>query len=400
MGRVRHVALAGIGLWVTLLPVTAFAQPSVVQCSAAFHQALEPIRTGRGVTLGNLHRALRTADSELPGRWQFAHQLFIKGKAPPPPKPERVCVDQRDVNGKARCFRFEMKPPPPSPVEVAVKLQNTPEELRLLRLTHDFVEAKGALPDVGNNGKYNFLVQRVAQDIRLYASQPPHPALCSGASELLEFYGSQLAPVKRRKDEVAMAAKQLKDLASARVRAVAVAEMSVHNRAVAEASKAAVDAARVLAEMAGKAAAAALLPKVDGAAVVALAPIVMPVPRVVPAKPADAAELADFAVVSVPALIGEALRPVLPATIVAEIVAQPTPLASLIKARAALVDPANNANAVPLDVREASFMALRLIEGRIYAERYVSRYMELEASLFGSLADVQAAQTKACVCQE
>jgi hypothetical protein len=410
--RLTKRSIVGLVIGCSAASQSAHAQPAGPtgpQCSAAYYQALEPVRTGRGVALSGLHRALRSPDAELPGRWQFAHQLFSKAKSPPP-KLERVCVDQRDINGKARCFKFETKPATPPPTEITFKLPHTPEELRLLRTIHDVVEAKGALPDVGNNGKFNFLVQRVAQDLRLYALQAEHPAMCAGSAEVLEFYGAQLAPLKRRIDEVALISKQLKELASNRVRQVALAEMKVYDKTIAEASKVAFDAARVMAEAAAKSAATVLPPKLDPngttappSTAPAAAAITLPnlaAPKPLPAKPDTAAKLEDFAVVSITALISEALRPVLPAAVVTEIGLQTTPLATLQKARLALIDPATTIDQVPLDVREAAFMALRLIEARVYAERYVTRYADLDAAMFGALADVRAAQAKACICRE
>lgn len=391
----RCLGMIAIGTATLLVSGTAGEAQTPAQCAAAYHAALEPTRAGRGVALGGVHRAMRTPDQELSGKWLFAAQVFAKGRPAPPPKAERVCVEQKEVRGKQICARFELKQPPPPPREIALKLPQTPDELRILRVLNDFVEAKGAVPDVGANGRYSGLIQRVAQDLRLYVNQPAHPALCAGSKEITEFYTGQLATLKKRIDEVTIAAKQATELAAVRVRNIAVAELKVYDKVVADAAASAIAAEKAAAELAAKSstdAATTLQP----AAASSNPTISQPLPL----KPVGPAQLGDYAVVSFAALVAESLRPLLPQPLVVEITGSATPLAILFKARAAVLDPDNPVDKVPAETREAALMALRLLEARYHGERYVARFAELNASLFGVLDDVKAAQSTSCICKE
>jgi hypothetical protein len=376
-------ALTGALLCTASTPALAQAPATPgPRCSAVYHEALDSVRTGRSPVLLNLHKALRTPNPDLPGRWLFAAQVF--GKPKPAPKPERVCAEMKDLKGgKQKCVRFEMKQPEAPPPEIVIKGQPSADDLRLLRLTHDFVMAKGALPDVGNNGKYNFLVQRIAQDVRLYVGQSPHPALCAGSGELTSFYSDQLGPVKRRMDDITLAAKQLKEAAARRTREVALTEMRLYDKAIASALTAAETAAKLAASQPVETPAAAPTP-----------------PPPLPSKPADAAAVADYLITSTLSLIGEAVRPLLKAEAATEVAAEGPPLKALGKAQAAVLDPTRARDGVPAEVRDAALTALRMIEAHTYGELHVERYLQLDVVLFGALKEVRAAQAKSCTCAD
>jgi hypothetical protein len=377
-------------------PSAAFAA-----CSETYYRALEPLRTGRGAVLAGLHRALRTPDPELPGKWQISAPPT--GKQKPPPKPERVCVETKESPGRApRCIRFETKQPV-IPPDIVARLPATPEEARVLKSIGDFIEAKGALPDVGNNGRHNFLVQRIAQDIRLYATQPQHPNLCAGSTEIIEFYSGQAAPLKKRYDEVTAIAKQAKDLAAVRVRAIAVAEVKIYDKAAAEAAKVEDQRVKLL-----EAHAAALAKAVEAAAALPVgttpqappsAPT-LPVVPPVPPRPNGPAQATDYAVVSLTSLLSEALRPLLPMAKVKEIADEPLPTKAFVKARAALLDPETPASPAAPEVKDAATMALRLLEARVYGDLYVARFKDLDVALSSTLADLRKAQSTSCTCRE
>lgn len=354
------------------------------QCAAAYHQALEPTRRERAPGLGDLVRKLRTAEADLPGRWLFANQLFQK-KPARPTRPERICIETREIRGVDRCVRYDIKPPPPPPPEIATKAQPGAEDVRLLKAVADLVEGRGAIPDVSANGRQTFLVQRLSQDLRNYVTQPATPVLCAGAPELLEFYGSQSLPLKKRLEDIQAVAKKLKETAAARTRDIAVTEARLYDAAIA--------AAKAIEE--SRARASAAQPTPEGAATPAV------VSATLPPKPAAPAALADYAVTSFPAQVAEALRPLLPAALVAEIAAVPAPMAMLAKAQKALLDPEIKPPTAPaIDVRDAAIAALRLHEARAYADRYASRYAEIDSALSAALRDIKAAHGGACTCKD
>jgi hypothetical protein len=377
-------------------------------CADAYYTALEPVRTGRGAVLGNLVKALRTTDPDLPGRWSVSAPA--SGKAKPPPKPERICAETKDVPGKApRCVRYELKQPV-IPPDVTAKLPPTADEVRVLKSVDDFVASRGALPDVGPNGRQLFVIQRVSQDIRNYVTQPRHPNMCAGSDELIEFYSSQLTPLKKRLEDLTATAALAPKLAAVRVRNVAVAEVKVYDKAAADTARIEeqrtrlLDAHKVAVAKAAEVAAAAAAVLPAGAPPTPppapLAEPTLPVSLTLPTKPTGPARIEDYAVVGLPSLVVEALRPLLPVSVVAKIAEEPVAVRMFDKARTALLDPTLVNATANSDVREASLMALRLLEARVYADRYVARYRELDAALFGAMTDLKAAQAASCVCRD
>ncbi len=384
--------------------VPSGVSPQTAQCANAYHQALEPLRRDRAPALADLVRKARAADADLPGRWLYSAKLFQKAKPLKPAKPERICVETRDVRGQERCVRFDFKPLPPQPPEIATKAQPSAEDLRYLKLLNDTVEGRGAVPDVSANGRQTFLVQRLAQDLRLYVSQPPTLVLCAGAAELLEFYAGQILPIKRRHEELKAASTKLVELAAARTREISVFENRLYEAALA--SSKSVETARAKAEqthataLAAQVALAAQAPA-GSAPPTPLAAPVLPAMPVLQPKPAAPATLADYAVISLPAQIGEALRPLLPAALVAELTGERDTIVMLTKAQKAILDPEIKPATPPaVEVRDAAISALRLHEARFYAERYASRYGEIDTLLSATLSATAGANAKSCTCQD
>lgn len=370
-------------------------------CADAYYSALEPLRTGRGAVLANLLRAMRATDSDLPGKWQVPAPPI--GKPKPPPKPERVCVETKELPGKApRCVRYETRQSVVPP-DVVARIAPSADEARILRALEDFVQARGALPDVSVNGRQTYLVQRIAQDVHSYATQPRHPNICAGSREVLEFYGSQLTPIKRRLDDLQAVAKQAVPLAAQRVRAIAVTEMRLYDKAVADAAKVEEQRAKLVeihkAAVTKYAEAAAVLPAGTPPPALLAEPVLPPVPPL-PMKPNGPAKLEDYAVVGLPSLVAEALRPMLPQTIITEIVDEKIQVKMFTRARTALLDPQVAVANVLAEVREVSLMALRLLEARVYADLYASRYKELDGALGSAMTDLRAAQSSSCTCRE
>ncbi len=374
------------------------------QCAASYHQALEPLRRDRAPGLGDLLRKVRAAEADLPGRWLYSAQLFQKAKPQKQTKPERICVETKEVRGQERCARYDFKPVPPPPPEITTKAPPGAEELRHLKLLSDVVDGRGAVPDVSANGKQTFLVQRLAQDLRLYVSQPATPVLCAGAGELIEFYSGQIAPVKRRHEELKAAAKKLAELAATRTRDIAVTEGRLYDAALAAVKV--IEQARAKAEQAHAAAVAAQAAEAAKAPPGTPAPTPIPAPTLplvptLPAKPATPATLTDYAVISLPSQVGEALRPLLPANLVAEFVAERDPMVMLARAQKAILDPdIKPATGPAIEVRDAAIAALRLHEARLYADRYAIRYGEIDTLLTATIAETKAAHGKSCVCRD
>ena len=190
--------------------------------------------------------------------------------------------------------------------------------------------------------------------------------------------------MKKRLEDLQALAKKLKDTAAARTRDVAVTEVRLYDAAVA--------AAKAIEE--SRARAATAQPPTETAAPSSA-------PSAQPPRPAAPAELADYAVTSFPAQVAEALRPLLPAALVADITAEREPMAMFKRAQKALLDPGVKPPVAPaVEVRDAAIAALRLHEARVYADRYAARYADIDAVISTTLSDIKTAHGAACTCKE
>lgn len=189
------------------------------RCSRTYHGALTQLQSSRADGLGGIFKQMRTSDAALPGRWLFGsppqntrNKKIDLTRA----RVERVCVEERRVGGRLRCQQFDERVVPSS--EIGFRVAPTADEARVLKGLTDFVEGRGAIAEVGNNGRYSWLVQRMAQDLKIYISQPAHPALCSGGAELSEFYDVQLGPLHKRVQDIDGLVVRARDLALMRSR--------------------------------------------------------------------------------------------------------------------------------------------------------------------------------------
>jgi hypothetical protein len=334
------------------------APPAVAQqgasCSAAFHAAMGDLLAKQGESLGGAVAAMRAPDATLPGSWLYAQSLF-PAKKNKPAVVERPCAERVKVAGRMRCIRYEDGASPDVPSELTVTPLPSTEELRIIKLLGDLVEGRGGVPEVGNNGRYYWMSQRAASDLKTYMSQPIHPALCSGGKDFAEFYAQTLGPLQKRIGDVTDMAKKARALAVARVKE-------------AVATEAAPEAATTGQET---------------------------------AKPGLVASLiaADAPLIT---LVAEAAGSVVPASVKAEIAAEATPLAALRRTKPALIAVQVAAQDGDDQKRRervlAAGRAVRMLEAAAYSDIYVERYKRFSADVLGMPQGIKTAHTKACTC--
>ena len=360
----------------------AFAQSPPATCSAAYFTALGELRASRGEDLTNAIANMRAADPALPGRWIYSRGLLGKTfRDTHPIEIERPCVEKVKVAGRLRCARYagaDASTEPPLPTELEITPAPTSDELRLLKAVADLVDGRGAIPDVGNNGRQTWLASRAASDLRLYVSQPEHPALCSGAKEVTEFYAASMKPLQKRVDDVAELAKRARLLAATRIAAVASAAMAP-------------------AAASSVAAPPAVVPPADAGKVpmpVAATPPAAPTPPPVPA--------AELARLPLTAMIAEAIRLVVPADMVEAVLKESTGLAALQRAKPALilaqVEAQKSDDKAARERVLAAGRAVRMIEVVAYTEIYAERYRKFTATVLTLPREIQAAHTRTCTC--
>ena len=335
------------------------AYAETASCSAAYHTALDELRKAKGDDLTNAVAILRAADPVLPGQWIFSRSLFAKaGRNARLIEQERICAERIKVAGRFRCTKYAEAATPDVPVELTITPAPTSDELRILKAVGDLVEGRGAIPDVGANGRHTWLSQRASSDLRLYISQPAHPALCSGAREISEFYLTALKPLQKRADDVIDLVKRTRNLAATRV--VAASEPA---------------------------------PRTEAALLTSAVSVPAPAPERLVA--------ADVAALPLVAMTAAAVRAVLPAADVETILQERAALSALQRAKPALIMAQVEAEKADDAKREqvlAAGRAVRMIEAAAYTELYADRYRQFARSVLSLPREIQQAHAQACTC--
>jgi hypothetical protein len=253
-----------------------------------------------------------------------------------------------------RCTRYEDGVAPEIPAELAVTPLPSTEELRIIKLLNDLVEGRGGVPEVGNNGRYYWMSQRAASDLKTYMSQPAHPALCSGGKDFAEYYAQTLGPLQKRIGDVTDMAKKARALAVARVKEATAPEAASEPSSTQDGAKP--------------------------------APVASPI-------------AADATLIT---LVAEAAGAVVLASAKAAIAAETTPLAALRRAKPALIAAQVAADSGDESKRRdrvlAAGRAVRMLEAAAYGDIYVERYKSFSANVLSMPQAIKAAHTQACTC--
>ena len=225
------------------------------------------------------------------------------------------------------------------PTELEIAPAPTAEELRVIKAVADLVDGRGAIPDVGPNGRYSWLSLRATSDLKTYISQPAHAGLCAGAREVTEFYINSLKPLQKRASDVGDLVKLARTLAAKRV---------------ADAS-------------------------------------------------APAATLrADDATATLITLTADAVQSILSADDTTTIRAERNPLAALQRAKPMLilaqVEAAKDETAERRDRIHSAGRAMRMLEAAAYTEIYQNRYRAFAATVLSLPTAIRTEHATACTC--
>ncbi len=338
----------------------------VNSCSTAYHAALGEIRAAKGDDLAGAVAAMRATDPMLPGFWLYPAAAYSKQpRRTRPILAERPCLEQAKVSGRMRCVRYGAPTEPaepPLPTDLTITPAPTAEEMKIIKGISDLVEGRGAIPDVGPNGRQTWLATRATSDLKTYITQPPHVALCSGGKEVTEFYANSLRPLQKRADDVAGLSRRAHLLAAERV-ATAVATAT----------------------------APVALSSAEPQAVATASP-----------KASPTASVTDIVKLPLVAMVAEAVRGVLTTDDVDTIRAETSALAALRRAKPMLIQAqADAAKADDKAQRErvlAAGRAMRMIEAAAYTDVYAERYAKFAASVIELPGQIRAAHDKACTC--
>jgi hypothetical protein len=215
-------------------PLEASIPATVAQCGMAYGTTLAAqVRPAMTADMSRAADAIGASNLAWPGRWFTADPTGKQAKADAlaaaeARTQERICTERTKRAGRVACAKWQdAQPPAPPPIATdaapVVVLKPAPvpppadDELRDLKLLNGFVAAKGQLIEFGRNGRLESLMKRSTGDLAAYAGQPPHPALCNGAPEMLEFHIDRMEAVQTRLTAVAELAARTRALAERRV---------------------------------------------------------------------------------------------------------------------------------------------------------------------------------------
>ena len=208
----RRFALAFAVICATSVAATAQAVRDG-NCAARFHDALTKLSDTHLRELADARAALTAADGKLAGNWMFFKRedrlkarLAARLSDGPLTQGEMVCAQSTaDRGGRVRCLKWVDKASAPArPIADVTAARDMPmakAELALISQLTRIVRSRGLLEEFDRNGRFIFLVSRTSDEIGDYLRQPLRPGLCSGATEMMGFYDTSFAPMRKRVDE-------------------------------------------------------------------------------------------------------------------------------------------------------------------------------------------------------
>lgn len=158
---------------------------------------------------------MRKPNPEMPGYWLFWDGSGIVARSPRQRRllatPQiivrgnRMCTRSILVRGgRIRCLKWKLIPPgyvPPQPVLPTVEPTQaiiSEAERRIASRISSRVRRKGAYPELRDGTALYHVSQRTSDELISYARQPYRATICTGTTEMLNFYRHQLGPLKRK----------------------------------------------------------------------------------------------------------------------------------------------------------------------------------------------------------
>ena len=167
--------------------------PRARSCSERYYSALQYLYSNYIQPLKANLKPVFQMDRALPGKWVFH---------PPRAKSIRVCQRRkiyRSYSGKRRkgkCLKWGRK----------VVASHTPylskEERQFFQFAKKLVIGKGRRSDMKPRSPNHWVINRVTKDLNTYAKQKQHPALCTGAIRMVDYFEGNLGRVKGMVEQV------------------------------------------------------------------------------------------------------------------------------------------------------------------------------------------------------
>lgn len=163
-------------------------------CSDRFYAALQDIRSSKISSIRTVARPISTIDKTLPGKWVFT---------PPSFRTRSICKKYKyKRSGKRRCVKWSKSR--------STNTSYTDDERDYILAAQKLIRGKGRHPMVKPRSPSHWVINIVAQNLNSYSSQKSHPALCTGALGMLDYFEGNLNRLRKHMLEMASLNEQSK----------------------------------------------------------------------------------------------------------------------------------------------------------------------------------------------
>jgi hypothetical protein len=217
---------------------------AVADCAGNFHQRLAEIRMASLDKLPAALKAARTPDAALPAQWLFQDRSETaapidqrKQQGRPASRPEAVehvsilyaveTVEERFCQSKnssgdcivwgTRTVQKRVPVDPFAPALAGTQRDLARQEKAVMALADQLVRSRGVISDLAATGRFSWVTARVSTDLRTFAGQPLHPAICTGSTELLDYFSANLVALSKQARSLQEAARAARQIAAVRV---------------------------------------------------------------------------------------------------------------------------------------------------------------------------------------
>jgi len=174
----------------------------IKNCSETYYRAVQTVRKERVALLRKKVKPLFVRDKTLPGKWIFRPTSY---------KPKRVCARWKTYrSGRKKCLRWGQR---------RARVQTSylsDEEKSVLLSAQTLVFNQGRDPALKRKTPNYWVINRIATDLNIYTRQPKHPAICTGAVRMVDYFEGNLGRVKKHIATMSQAFEQSASIVEAR----------------------------------------------------------------------------------------------------------------------------------------------------------------------------------------
>jgi hypothetical protein len=167
---------------------------SDLPCSLRFYAALQDLRSTKISAIRTVAQPISRVDKSLPGKWIFS---------PPAFKTRSVCKKYKYYrSGRKKCVKWAKSLPK--------NTAYTPEEKDYILTAQKIITGRGRHPMVKPRSPSHWVINIVAQNLNSYSSQKQHPALCTGALGMVDYFEGNLTRFRKHMMSIATLNEQSK----------------------------------------------------------------------------------------------------------------------------------------------------------------------------------------------